>query len=197
MPAGYSLVLAFNSILIAQAGVSFSPVLTQIPGTVSSPLTSGDFNADNGGFTVSAAVSPQTDWTYTAGSWRSNGQADALGSNNVSYLTSPPFTLTKSGVFGLSFSHRYSFEFYAPADAFDAGVVEVSINDGPFQRVPLGSFSQNGYNGTVMTGTSISLARPTASSATPPAIPLSSPASARRAWPMRATRQGSLHVRFG
>lgn len=158
MPAGYSLVLAFNSILIAQGGVSFSPVLTQVPGSVSSPLSSSDFNADNGGFTVSAAVSPQTDWTYTAGSWRSNGQADSLGSNNVSYLTSPPFALTKSGVFGLSFSHRYSFEFYEPGDSFDGGVVEVSINDGAFQRVPLSSFSQNGYNGTVMTGTTISLA---------------------------------------
>lgn len=158
MPAGYNLVIAFNSIMIAQAGLSFTPVISNIPGSGSTQLSAGNFDADNGSFTVSAPVTAETDWTYSAGSWRSNGQNSAFGSDNVSYLTSPPFTLTKSGVFTLTFSHRHSFEFYEPADAYDAGVVEVSINNGPFRKIPLSAFTQNGYNGTVMTGTSISLA---------------------------------------
>jgi hypothetical protein len=126
------------------------------PGT----LSSDNFNTNNAGFTVSTSVSAETDWLYSDvdGTWRSNGQNSASGSNNVSYLTSPVFTLTKPGLVELTFAHHHSFEFYAPADAYDGGVVEVSFNGGSFQRVPLSSFTQNGYNGTVMLGTSIELA---------------------------------------
>lgn len=154
VPAGYSVVVSFNSIMIAQSGFSFSPALTSIPGSTTAALSSGNFDADNGGFTVSEAVAPQTDWTYTPGSWRSNGQAEGFGNSNVSYLISPDFTLTKSGVFSLSFAHRYSFE----AGRYDGGVVEISINGGPYLRVQASSFSQNGYNGTVLADSAIPLA---------------------------------------
>ena len=141
VPSGYEVRLAFNSIIIAQAGLDFAPVLAQVPGSASSELISNDFNSDNGSFTVSTPVSPETDWTYTAGSWTSTGQETGFGGNNLSYLTSPPFTLTKSGIFALSFSHRFSFE-----AGYDGGVVEVSINGGAYKRVAASAFTQNGYN---------------------------------------------------
>ena len=154
VPAGYSVVFAFNSIMISQAAFSFSPSLVQTAGSTSSSLAGNTFDADNGGFTVSAPVSPQADWAYTAGSWRSNGEADGFGTSNVSYLISPDFTLTKSGIFTLTFSHRHSFE----AGRYDGGVVEVSINGGSYQRVAASSFTQNGYNGTILADSAIPLA---------------------------------------
>lgn len=157
VPSGYNLVFGFNSILISKSA-NFSPTMTIIPSGTPTILSTNNFDASDGSFAVSDTVSAQTDWTYSAGSWRSNGQSDAFGSNNVSYLTSPAYTLTQSGTVELTFSHRHSFEFYAPADSYDAGVVELSVNGAAFQRVPLSAFTQNGYNGTVMLGTSISLA---------------------------------------
>jgi autotransporter-associated beta strand protein len=159
VPAGYEVVTGFNSILISKES-DFSPNLSIASGNTPGTLSSDNFNTNNAGFTVSTSVSAETDWLYSDvdGTWRSNGQNSASGSNNVSYLTSPVFTLTKPGLVELTFAHHHSFEFYAPADAYDGGVVEVSFNGGNFQRVPLSSFTQNGYNGTVMLGTSIELA---------------------------------------
>ncbi len=144
VPAGYEVKQQFGSIMISQAGLNFNPLLTQVPGTGSSNLSTSDFNADNGAYTVSAPVAPETDWTYTSGSWRSNGQDSAFGGSNVSYLTSPPFTLTKSGIFALTFSHRFSFE-----AGFDGGQVQININGGPYKTVPASAFTQNGYNVTL------------------------------------------------
>jgi autotransporter-associated beta strand protein len=141
VPAGYEVRQEFNSIMIVQAGLDFSPVLAPVPGAGSSDLSTNDFGAGDGGFTVSPPVTPETDWTYTPGSWRSNGQEAGFGDSNVSYLTSPPFTLTKSGIFALTFSHRFSFEV-----GFDGGVVEYNINGGAYKRVTASAFTQNGYN---------------------------------------------------
>lgn len=144
IPVGYSITQQSNSIVLVQNGFSFSPSFVAVPGSVSTALDAEDFNATDGGFTVTPVISAETDWTYSAGSWRANGQASAFGSDNSSFLVSPPFTLTKSGVVTLSFAHRHSFE----AD-FDGGAVDVSLNDGPWVRVSTVSFSQNPYNGTL------------------------------------------------
>lgn len=144
VPVGYSVTQFSNSIVLVQNGLSFSPSLVQVAGSVTTPLDSEDFNATDGGFTVTPVITPETDWTYTAGSWRANGQATGFGSDNSSFLVSPSFTLTKSGFVTLSFAHRHSFE----AD-FDGGAVDVSLNDGPWVRVSTVSFSQNPYNGTL------------------------------------------------
>ena len=141
VPSGYEVVTGFNSVIIAQTGLNFAPTLAALPGPGSSFLSGNDFNSANGGFSVSAPVSAETDWTYSAGSWTSNGQGSAFGDTNLSYLSSPAFTLTKPGAFFLTFSHRYSFE-----AGYDGGWVEVSINGGPYQPVPASAFSFNGYS---------------------------------------------------
>jgi hypothetical protein len=50
----------------------------------------------------------------------------------------------------LSFWHRFNFQ-----SGFDGGVLEVSVNGGPWQDVVAagGSFISGGYNGTIATGT--------------------------------------------
>jgi autotransporter-associated beta strand protein len=144
VPVGYSLALISNSIVLVQNGFTFQPSFTLVPGSVSTGLASENFNATNGGFTVTPVITAEADWAYSAGSWRNAGQNTGFGSDNTSYLVSPDFTLTKSGVVSLSFSHRYSFE----AD-YDGGALDVSLNGGPWVRVSTVSFSQNPYNGTL------------------------------------------------
>ncbi len=139
-PPGYSLlVVSSSSLVLAQEGISAQP-------TVAAAVSSGseDFNTNGGGFSVSAPVTPETDWTYTTGSWRSNGQASGFGADNTSYLISPVYTLTQAGPVTLTFGHRHSFEI-----DYDGGAVDVSFNGGEFTRVASGAFSQNGYNGSL------------------------------------------------
>lgn len=148
IPSGYSLSVSSSSILIAKSDINIQPMLTGI-----APTGSETFDTSRGGFSVSAPVSTETDWTYTAGSWHSTGQINGTaGNDNMSYLISPIYTVTQAGPVTLSFSHRYSFE----AD-YDGGDVDVSVNGGAFTHVPTASFSQNGYNGVVPVGVDHSL----------------------------------------
>jgi autotransporter-associated beta strand protein len=151
VPPGYTLTTVSNSSLVlVKAGATFTTSLTPIA------TTSGgteDFSTHGGGFAIGTAVTPETDWIYTAGSWRSNGQASGFGTDNTSNLTSPTYLVGQTGPVTLSFSHRYSFE----QGFFDGGVVDLSVNGGAFTRVPLGSFSQNGYNGTVLANSGTTL----------------------------------------
>jgi Bacterial Ig domain/Zinc carboxypeptidase len=61
-------------------------------------------------------------------------------------LVSPPQQVSSTS--RLSFWHRFSFE-----DGFDGGVLEVSVNGGPWQDIldAGGSFVSGGYNGTIDT----------------------------------------------
>ncbi|HSP41341.1 MAG TPA: hypothetical protein VLO11_00580, partial [Luteolibacter sp.] len=63
--------------------------------------------------------------------------------NTFSYLESPSVAVTATGAVTLTFSHRYNFE-----DTWDGGAVYVSVDGGAFVKVPLTSFTANGYNGT-------------------------------------------------
>ncbi|WP_035608936.1 LamG-like jellyroll fold domain-containing protein, partial [Haloferula sp. BvORR071] len=142
-PAGYNLTLVSgNSLVLLKANAGLGVVITPTP-----PPAGGNetFATHGGGFANSASVSPEADWVYSNGAWRSNGQASAGGNDNTTYLMSPIYTLTQSGPITLSFNHRYSFE----PDFYDGGAVDVSINGAAFTRVPLASFSLNGYNGSV------------------------------------------------
>jgi autotransporter-associated beta strand protein len=144
VPAGYTLTSISNSsILLVKNGVAFS---TSIAGLATTPGGTEDFSGGSGGFAIGTPVTPETDWTFTTGSWRSNGQATGFGADNTSNLASPIYIVTQSGPVTLTFSHRHSFE----QGFYDGGAVDVSVNGGAFTRVPLGSFSQNGYNGTVL-----------------------------------------------
>lgn len=141
VPSGYEVVTGFNSIMISKTsnfGVTFTPIASEGVSTIAT----SDFTGSNGGFTVSASVSAETDWTYVDGSWRSNGQSTSFGGDNSSYLTSPVYTLTKNGVYNFKFLHRHSFE-----AGFDGGALEVSVNGAPFTHVT--SFTKNGYNGAL------------------------------------------------
>jgi hypothetical protein len=85
-------------------------------------------------------------WVYSSGqgTWRADGQQVVLGSSITTRLNSPAVTVSQPGMVRLSFNHRWSFQ-----PSFDGGQVRVSINNGPYQRVPGAAFSQNGYNGTL------------------------------------------------
>ncbi len=125
---------------------SVEPTIKAITGTGINTVTNENFNVTDGGFTfVTPAPSTETDWSYTGTTWWSPGQATGFGNDNVSFLISPAYTVTKAGVVKLSFNHRHSFE--ADATLWDGGAVDVSINGGSFVRVSALAFDQNGYNG--------------------------------------------------
>jgi autotransporter-associated beta strand protein len=154
-PSGYTLEIISGSALVLSQGDATvgGPVLSLLP--PSAPGATEDFSTSAGGFSASATAPPESEWTYTAGSWRSNAQATGgFGSVNTSYLTSPVYKISQAGPVTLTFSHRYSFE----QGYYDGGAVEVSKNGGAFTRVETGSFSQNPYNGTLLPDTTAILA---------------------------------------
>lgn len=101
--------------------------------------------------------------TATGANWRAPGG----NGNTFSSLISPSVAVTATGAVTLTFTHRYDFE-----TTFDGGVVFVSVNGGVFTKVPLASFTTNGYNGVsvasvwpaaeeIFTGTSTDYGVPT------------------------------------
>jgi hypothetical protein len=134
----------------ASVTITQQPVNVVFLGGTGVSLASQDFNANNGGFTVTTPQPYDGPWVYNpaTGSWQENGQgATDSGHPNTSLLDSPGFTVTVAGQVILSFDHRYSFE--QDATSWDGGQVRVSRNGGPFTAVPGSSFTTNGYNGTV------------------------------------------------
>lgn len=73
--------------------------------------------------------------------WRVAGSATPL----LETLDTPHIVIPSTPAAGaqLVLKHQYNFE-----PAFDGGVIEYSIDDGPFVTLPLSAFTQNGYNGT-------------------------------------------------
>ncbi|MGE0643543.1 MAG: VPLPA-CTERM sorting domain-containing protein [Nitrospira sp.] len=143
-----------HTILLAGAVLSVG-IAGPLPASAAE-FFSADFNANNGGFTQSTVnplgASPGAPWSHGAtvgvggsGGWTA-GPEEGQGNPVEHLLTSPTLSLPSAGAVSLSFDHRYSFE-----DGWDGGQVLVSINGGSFAAVPLGSFTQNGYSGTVQT----------------------------------------------
>ena len=65
--------------------------------------------------------------------------------SGVSRITSPLIrTPDKSGVLALSFQH-----YVATETGFDGGNLKISVNDGPFEQVPVNAFMFNDYNTTL------------------------------------------------
>jgi hypothetical protein len=62
------------------------------------------------------------------------------------YLYSPPTSIEPLSSADLHFSNNYALQ-----DGFDGGVLEISVDAGPFQDILTagGSFSRGGYNGTI------------------------------------------------
>jgi hypothetical protein len=134
-----------------------APLTLFSPAATGTPLASVDFNANDGGFTVSTPQAYDGPWVYNAatGSWRQDGQQPDNGHPNTSLLESPTIPITVAGQVGLSFTHRYSFE--QDSVNWDGGQVRVSVNGGPFTAVPGSAFTANGYNGAVGGGSSSAL----------------------------------------
>lgn len=117
---------------------------------------STDFNSNDGGFTQSTVnplgASPSAPWTYggtvgvgSSGGW-SAGPEEGQGNPVEHLLTSPVISLPDAGAVGLSFDHQYSFE-----QGWDGGEVLISVNGGTFAPLSAGSFTSNGYSGTIQT----------------------------------------------
>lgn len=107
-----------------------------------------DFNANDGGFTVTNYGAPVGPWSYnaSAGSWTNHGESACTGPY-ASGLNAPAITLPNGGAAVLTFNHRYHFEGLDPGDAiaWDGGQVRVSLNGGPFRTLPPANFTLNGY----------------------------------------------------
>lgn len=123
------------------------------PGTQA--MVAENFNAGNGGFTVTSPQAFAGPWQYdaSAGTWRADGQSPHNSQTNATLLSSPAFTVTNSGTARLSFTHRYNFE-----PGYDAGQVRMSLNGGAYATVPVSAFTTNGYNGSVSAGALSALA---------------------------------------
>ena len=143
----------------ASINITQQPVDTTFVGGSGVAFVSQDFNANNGGFTV---TTPQTypapgPWQYSAGSgsWQESGSGPETGHPNTSFLDSPGLTVTVAGQVVLSFNHRWSRE--QDSVNWDGNQVRLSVNGGAFTVVPGGSFSSNSYNGSVGGGSSSAL----------------------------------------
>jgi hypothetical protein len=112
------------------------------------------FNGDNGGF-VSTFLSAPFDgpWVYGAtagaegGGWSTEGQGPEIGHPTTTALTSPSLSVTSTGIVELSFGQKYSFE--SDPTNWDGGSIFLSVNGGAFSILPAGSFTLQGYNGTI------------------------------------------------
>jgi uncharacterized repeat protein (TIGR01451 family) len=63
-------------------------------------------------------------------------------------LLSPVFTVGPAGVFSVTFDHAWAFEFDGGGN-YDGGVVEISVNNGPFTDFGA-SATAGGYNGGIL-----------------------------------------------
>lgn len=69
-------------------------------------------------------------------------------------ITSPAVAIPSAGPVELTVRHRYNFEGdYTPGNAYDGGVIQISINGGEFVTLDNANFSQNGYYDSPIIGT--------------------------------------------
>ncbi|MGJ8696915.1 MAG: LamG-like jellyroll fold domain-containing protein [Verrucomicrobiaceae bacterium] len=108
---------------------------------------SEDFTGGDGGFMQTSDGAPENPWVFNseAAAWRTDGEASGTSTNH--FLTIPLTTvrapLTSPPVVRITFEHRYSME----AD-WDAGALQLKVNDGPFETVAGIDFTGNGYTNT-------------------------------------------------
>lgn len=114
-----------------------------------------DFDSGDQGFTSTFNTAPfdgpwvRGGWGVGGtGGWASDGQSASIGHPCTTDLTSPVININAAATVTLSFDQRYSFE-SAAGQHWDGGAVYISVNGGDFTQVAEGSFTSNGYNGTV------------------------------------------------
>lgn len=71
-------------------------------------------------------------------------------------ITSPAIAVAAAGPVELTLRHRYNFEGdYTPANAYDGGVIQYSVNGADFVTLENSQFSQNGYYDSPIIGTGV------------------------------------------
>ena len=71
-------------------------------------------------------------------------------------ITSPALAIPDAGPVEMTLRHRYNFEGdYTPANAYDGGVIQYSINGGEFTTLDGANFTQNGYFDSPIIGTGV------------------------------------------
>ncbi len=102
-----------------------------------------DFNANDGGFTVTNENNHDNPWAYdtAAGAWSTDGSANGAP-NEHTRLTSPELTVSTTGGYVVSFDHRYDIE----GGDWDGAALYISVNGGSFVYVEGAKFTENGYN---------------------------------------------------
>lgn len=103
------------------------------------------------------SVTNPTTFTATFASvrpgWQVNGGEGVINGS----ITTPAIILpTSAAPVELTLRHRYNFEGdYTPANAYDGGVIQVSINGGEFTTLDNSNFSENGYYDNPIIGTGV------------------------------------------
>jgi hypothetical protein len=145
---------------------TFRPGETFVPGPylVSSRLiapSTFEFKVNDRVAAPASAVAPATfavtsgpgpvKWSYntTRKVWEVlGGEGNVFGG-----VITPEQTIPGPGPVELTLTHRYNIE----GDLYDGGIVEVSINGGPFKVLAAENFSQNGYGDGILIGNGYTL----------------------------------------
>ncbi len=114
-------------------------------------ITTEEFTADNGGFSVVNGVDggnptgPTEQWLYNP----ARGVWAAVGGEGVknTALNTPPYIVKTSGPLNVTFSHRYNFEDDSASGGirWDGAIVRVSVNHGAYTYVPASALTGDGY----------------------------------------------------
>jgi hypothetical protein len=142
-----------------------TPTATPTPTPTSTPVQCGLFESFDfvtppalpAGWTATNGINPDGILWQTSNSGRPSPPADLPpnaawvndpGAISDKYLNSPPIIIDQLENAALSFRNNYSLE-----ASRDGGVLEISIDGGPFQDILAagGSFIVGGYNGTIST----------------------------------------------
>ncbi len=156
-PAGFNATLSIGRVRVHNVTLSDAQIAgqfaTEFPQFFTqATVTSARVQGENFVFQVtdapSSVVNPNTFSIVIPGVTPSPGQWAVEGGEGVvnGSITSPEITIPAAGTATLSFQHRFNFELdQTQANAYDGGIVQVSINGGPFLQIGDSSFTQNGY----------------------------------------------------
>jgi hypothetical protein len=120
---------------------------TPLPPAACILIFNDDHEDGSAGWTVSNGAG-SNNWLFKTDGQGYNGSAnywfvEDIGSTSDSYLISPVINATLPNL-NLNFFHSYNLE-----AGYDGGVVEISVNGGPFTDVGSANFIKNGYNATI------------------------------------------------
>lgn len=125
LPQIYPKAYLTSSKVASTTSVSFT-IQDQVPASITVPNS----------FTVTPA-GIRANWNVQGGEGVINGS-----------ITSPPIVIPNAGPVEITLNHRYNFE----GDAWDGGVIQVSVDGGDFVTLENSNFTANGYFETPLIG---------------------------------------------